>query len=91
MPIGITAEHEELGTVMRRFVEANAPSTVVRTVVEFDRAGHFAAEYRVLRFAQSEADAQQIRAARHQMPGATIQTCRMHAEEHFVVGDQRPG
>ena len=34
MPIGITAEHEELGVVARRFVEANAGSAVVRTAVD---------------------------------------------------------
>jgi alkylation response protein AidB-like acyl-CoA dehydrogenase len=37
MPIGITAEHEELGTIVRRFVEAHAPSAVVRAAVDTDR------------------------------------------------------
>ena len=37
MPIGITAEHEELGDVVRRFVAANASSTVVRAVVDAER------------------------------------------------------
>src|SRR5260221_1733356 len=34
MPIGITAEHEELGEVVRRFADANSPSAVVRATVE---------------------------------------------------------
>src|SRR4051812_12651020 len=37
MPIGITAEHGELGTIVRRFVEANAPSAVVRVAVDTNR------------------------------------------------------
>src|SRR5260221_4606747 len=36
MPIGITAEHEELGDVVRRFVEANAASSGLRSVVDAD-------------------------------------------------------
>ncbi len=34
MPIGITAEHEELGAVVRRFVEANAAASGPRAVAD---------------------------------------------------------
>jgi 3-oxochol-4-en-24-oyl-CoA dehydrogenase len=37
MPIGITAEHVELGEVVRRFVDANSPTSVVRAVVDAGR------------------------------------------------------
>jgi alkylation response protein AidB-like acyl-CoA dehydrogenase len=46
MPIGITAEHEELGAVVRRFVDANASTGGARAVVDADdesRPGFWAA------------------------------------------------
>jgi hypothetical protein len=53
-----------------------------------DRAGDIDAGHPILRPAEPEPDdPHQIRGARHHVPGPRIQTCRVHAEQHLMVGD----
>src|SRR5688500_4875202 len=54
-----------------------------------DRASQIEPGHRVLRLAESEGEAEQVRPARHQMPCTSVQTCRVDAHEDLVVPDLR--
>ena len=52
-----------------------------------DRAGHIEPGHRLPRRAETGDQAQQIRPARHHMPRAPVQACRVHPHEHLAAGD----
>ena len=56
-----------------------------------DGAGDVAAGHRVLRPAEAEHEAQQVGLAGHQVPGAAVETGRVHPHEHLLVADLGPG
>ncbi len=56
-----------------------------------DRAGHIEPLHRIPRTADTANEAEQVRPARHHVPPAPVQTCRVHSKEHLAAGDLRPG
>ena len=56
-----------------------------------DRPGDIEPGHRVLRPADPEYEAQQVREAGHQVPDAAVEAGRVHVEQHLTVADRGRG